>query len=105
MLDVSPKPTASPVARWQVKTGPKVTNLRHERVTLQGITYHLLPCLDGSQDRTALLNTLQALVEKGIVKIEPNGQTTQQTGQTRLDLADVLEQELQRLARAALLVG
>jgi methyltransferase-like protein len=91
------------VARWQVKTGPKVTNLRHERVTLQGITYHLLPYLDGSRDHTTLLDSLKVLVEKGIIKIEQNGQVTAEMSRT--DLADVLEQELQRLARTALLVG
>lgn len=94
---VGPQPVASPVARLQVKDGPKVTNLRHERVSLAGATYHLLPYLDGDHTHAALLDILQKKMENNELQLKEQDRAK--------SLAEVLGIELQRLARAALLVG
>ena len=49
---VSPRPTASPLARLQAASGNAVTNLRHESITLGEFERHLLLLLDGKHDRT-----------------------------------------------------
>lgn len=52
-------PAASAVARVQLERGATVTNLRHDAVDLDdAIVRRLLPLLDGTRDRTALVAAL-----------------------------------------------
>ena len=49
------RPLASPVARWQARRGPSVTNLQHETLQLPDQAARaLLALLDGRRDRQAL---------------------------------------------------
>ena len=81
-LEVSDRPVASPLARWQVTSAvaDRVTNLRHELIRLTDLARRLLPLLDGRHDRTELL---------GLLKAEPQQ----------------LDETLLQLARSALLAG
>lgn len=81
-LEVSDRPTASPLARHQIATGAgdRVTNLRHELIRLTDFARALLPLLDGRHTRAELL---------GLVK----------AGQQPLD------ETLQQLAGSALLIS
>lgn len=92
--DITEQPMASPVARFQVKNGTVVTNLRHERIDLEGSNhYHLLPYLDGTRDCRALLEIWEGLADEGIITL-----------QKETDLEEELNSILSRLANAALLV-
>lgn len=78
------RPTALPYARRQAQTGDEVTSAYHENFTLEPTSLALLPLLDGTRDRAALLQAVRA----------------QLPGVT----ADELERHLRGLAGLALLV-
>ncbi len=81
---VSDEPLASPVARLEAASRTVVTNLWHERVTLNPAQAALLPLVDGTRDRAALVAALP--VEHAITAPE-------------------LELHLRWLAHAGLLIG
>lgn len=88
---VSERPEASPLARYQTRSGELVTNLRHTSVRIEDdLGKRLLVLLDGTRDRVQLLRELRAfLLETG--RQEPH------------DLDSGLERSLQGLAGLALL--
>jgi len=109
--EASERPVASPLARFQARRSTRrqgrtlVTNLRHERVTLDAFNRHLLRHLDGSHDRAALLERfLAGPVAEGVLKVQQNGAPVEDTGEIKTTLAEALEWNLHGLARAALLV-
>jgi hypothetical protein len=56
------RPQASPLARWQARTGPRLTTLRHTVIEAEGeIERQLVMLLDGTRDRTALKRELMPL--------------------------------------------
>ena len=65
VLEPGERPLASSYARWQAETGERVTNLRHERVTLDETARWLLRQLDGSRDRTTLVGLLGGARNRG----------------------------------------
>jgi methyltransferase-like protein/SAM-dependent methyltransferase len=94
--EVPERPQASPLARRQASAGPRVTNLRHESVTLDAWQRQVLCLLDGSRNRAALLDELKSHAPS----------TVPGDGQAELSQADprsALEQCLVELARGALL--
>jgi methyltransferase-like protein/2-polyprenyl-3-methyl-5-hydroxy-6-metoxy-1,4-benzoquinol methylase len=107
VLEVSELPRASPVALFQAQKGNIVTNLRHERIALSGMSYHLLRHLDGSRDRAALLDALAGLVAAGVIEVrqDQDDEPVKDAEQARSILAERLDLVLHHLARAALLVG
>jgi methyltransferase-like protein/SAM-dependent methyltransferase len=104
--EVSECPMASAVARLQIQRGNQVTNLRHERVTLDGLDGFLLYHLDGNRDRAALLDLLMAgPVAQGVLTVQREGGPPTSDDEIRAMLAGELERKLDWLACAALLVG
>jgi methyltransferase-like protein/2-polyprenyl-3-methyl-5-hydroxy-6-metoxy-1,4-benzoquinol methylase len=103
--EVSEHPVATPVARLQAQDGSIATNLWHERVHLNPLQRFLLPLLDGAHDRVALQNHVSNLVVEGILNLQRDGQPVNDAETVREILAPALEQNLQKLARCALLVG
>jgi methyltransferase-like protein len=103
--EASARPVASPLARYQAQRAHLVTNLRHERVTLDAFNRHLLRYLDGNHDRAALLERfLAGPVAEGALKVQQNGAPVEDAGEIEATLAEALESNLYGLARAALLV-
>ena len=98
VTQVSQRPVASPVARWQSLAGNMVTNLRHERVHLDPAERYLLPYLDGTHDPVAL----QAVWQEAPQDKNPETQDRETEANA---IAGDLMQRLRWLARAALLVG
>ncbi len=105
-LKTSDHPVANRVSRMQAQKGDLITNLRHERVNLDDISYHLLPYLDGNHDYEALINALQKLALQGIIHIQEDSDkdAAADVEKTR-DWKTLLESRLRRLANVALLVG
>lgn len=63
---VSERPRASRIARLQAQSRPRVVNLRHESVNLTDAdARRLLPLLDGTRDRRALLAALGPSFARG----------------------------------------
>lgn len=97
----SARPLASPLARLQSARGDEVTNLLQQRVTLSDIDRALLPLLDGSRDRDALVAALAKLAAKGALQLQDNA-LPHDPALAKL-LRDALEESLSRLAKFALL--
>ena len=70
LAGIPAQPLASAVARHHASTGHRVTNLRHERVKMDGFDRFLLSRLDGSRDLSALVDDLIAgPVTNGVLSI------------------------------------
>lgn len=96
------RPVARALARWQLRTTPAVTNHHHEPVTVEQLAAGLLPLLDGTRDRAALLEWLVA--EAGTARLVRNGKPVPPP-QVRNVLARDLDATLQQLAQQALLTA
>jgi methyltransferase-like protein/ubiquinone/menaquinone biosynthesis C-methylase UbiE len=99
---VSEKPTASPLARWQIQQGNSVTSLFHLAVQVEDeIGKNLLFWLDGTLDRQMLREQLwRFLQEKNALAIVDGDITG-----ARRKVEGELETNLQKLARMGLLVA
>jgi methyltransferase-like protein len=100
VLAASVRPTAaSPLARLQAATNATVTNRRHRLVALNPFDRLLLPHLDGSRDRAALLDVLMGLAARKVLTVAETD-----SSEVRAALDAELMASLDRLARSALLV-
>jgi len=104
---VSDRPAASHMARFQASHhNDRVTNLRHERVSLDEADRYLLGHLDGTHDRRALVDRLLAgPVAEGTLAVQEDGRPVEDPGRVRHLLAEGLEQRLSWLASVGLLIG
>ena len=106
VLEISERPVANPVARFQAQGSDRVTNLRHERVRLDEFDCYLLRHLDGSHDGAALVESLMAgPVADGVLTVQNDGEPVKEATKVRDTLAGEVEVKLRWLARAALLVA
>lgn len=106
VTQLNEQPIASPLARWQSRQYGQITNLRHYNVTIDNeFARHLLPLLDGSRDRNALLDALMVLVELGTLRVEDQQGTPVHSSTVKQFLALELDRQLHELARHALLIG
>jgi len=83
-----------------------VMNLRHEDVAIEGVfERHLLQLLDGSRDRSALLDDLSQLVESGNLTAQKDGESITDLAIARQTIATALEEKLVEIGKKALLVA
>lgn len=102
-LEVSDKPLASRIARYQSESGTYVANLRHERVKLDAFAHRLLQRLDGTRDQAMLLAYMQELVAEGEFTFRKQGQPIEDPDQIQLIVQAEISRSLKWLAHAALL--
>ncbi len=110
---VSERPIASSWARFQTHFSNDVTNLCHVRVELKGIAQYLLPHLDGTHDRGALVDGLEKSLASGALVRQATNTAGQPndppvddgTPPDRDSLLKDLETTLQGFAEAALLIA
>jgi methyltransferase-like protein/2-polyprenyl-3-methyl-5-hydroxy-6-metoxy-1,4-benzoquinol methylase len=96
----STRPTASPLARWQAARGQFVTTAFHLTIKLEdAIGRKLLTALDGTRDRTALVEELLPLLQSQS-PLPPD-----QADAMRHEIKSKLEPNLETLARLGLLIG
>ena len=99
--EVSPRPSASPLARWQVRQGDFVTSQFHIAVKVEDeVGRCLLSSLDGTLDRTALLERVWMLLKSKNAVVVPDGDEAL----ARSKVAEDLDKNLDKLARLGLLV-
>ncbi|MCC6419898.1 MAG: class I SAM-dependent methyltransferase [Gemmataceae bacterium] len=98
------RPVASPLARLQAADKDAVTNLCHDRVRLNPFECLVLRQLDGTRNRTAILDALVDAVRSGAFALEWQGRPVQESDEARRLMGEALEPTLRRMARAALLV-
>jgi methyltransferase-like protein len=105
VTEPSLNPTVTPLARWQARHGSMVTTQRHEPVVLSEAERQTVALLDGSRDRTALVQSLLDLVDRGILSPQKAGQQVAAPEDQRKVVEDTLTQILMQLGRSALLVA
>ncbi len=81
-------PRATPLARIQVSAGGPVTTLRHDNLLVNHEMRRLLPLMDGTRDKKALVKELKQLIERGEVSLGPKAVSRS------ADLMPVLDQIL-----------
>lgn len=102
---VSEKPKVSKLAAYLSSNGtPFLVNQRHESVGLDAVGQNLIGILDGSKDRTAMLEHLFTLTEKGILNVNRDGNRITDHTQVRDALRQALEAALTKMAAACLLI-
>lgn len=104
-LEPGDRPMASAVARLQAQREAYVTNMRHERINLDKSNHRLLPYLDGSRDRVALVDILERWVAEDTLDVEKGGQPVTDAVELRQVLTEMLALKLEQLAHVALLVA
>jgi methyltransferase-like protein len=105
-LEPGERPMASRLARLQLKNGAMVTTLRHTSLKItDAVGRQLLALLDGSRDREDLLEELSRLVGSGQVVMRREGKDVSDKQEALYLLADELEENLEMIARLALLVA
>ena len=105
VTDISERPMASALAREQAPHGRRVTNQRHESINLDEFNRHMLRLLDGSRDRTTILEDLMKLVVGGALVVQQEGKQVKEGDSLRNILAEALDMSLPAVAKSALLVG
>jgi methyltransferase-like protein/SAM-dependent methyltransferase len=101
------RPCASRLARFQAAHGAeRVHDLRHRAAHPDTFARYLLPLLDGSRDRSALVEVLAARATAGEFEVrDAAGQPATDPALVRQVLAAWVEDALERLAKAALLLA
>ena len=100
----SERPVALPIARVQAQRGLAVTNRRHEVVRLNDLDKHLIPLLDGTNDRATLIDKLAGVAQSGALNVQKDGLTLYDPTEIRGALSSIIDQALANVARMALLV-
>lgn len=103
--DVSGRPAASPLARWQAEHTSSVTNLCHKQVRLDATHCQMLRLLDGTRDHVALLGRLVDLAHDGTLLVQRAGRRLTDRQELSPILSEVVGPCLQNLARAGLLLS
>ena len=104
MTSLGVRPRACPLARLQAVRGNDVTNRRHERLQLGNFERHLVSLLDGKRDRSELVEELTILATDGTLNVSVDDRLVNDSAQIRKILAIAIENALQRLSRAAILI-
>ncbi len=99
------RPVANPFARMQAEGGGPVTNLRRHRVELNGLDRMVLRQLDGTRDRSSVLEAIRGLVAADELTLHNGDQAIRDPARIDEILAAELEPSLRRLAGLALLVA
>ena len=105
-LEVSERPVASPLARFQIQSGNSVATLRHTNVSVEDVIgQRLLALLDGTRDRAALIDELQSFVKSDVAARSKADGTTVEIEKVLQDVSNDLENNLTKLARLGLLIA
>jgi methyltransferase-like protein/SAM-dependent methyltransferase len=103
ITQVNARPVASAYARLQAMRGEtNVTNLLHERVSLDAVTLLLLPLANGEHDFQEMVAHLQQFADSTGASLEDKAGDE---GAFRQQLEDEVRRGLQWLGRAALLIA
>jgi hypothetical protein len=105
VLQISEKPVAFPYARLLAKRGESlVINLYHRSVKLEAFDQVLLPYLDGTKDRPALLQEFVDLAKNNVFTVQHKEQPVTDRPLLETVLGNWIDASLHRLAGLCLLV-
>lgn len=106
VVNVSDKPIASPLARWQARQSDVVSTLHHRSLKLGNAIHRgLVTLLDGSRDRTALRADMMQVFESGkLTLLDGDGKPVTDMSIVSKAIDDEFEVFLQKTSRTALLM-
>jgi methyltransferase-like protein len=102
---VSAKPLVMPIARLMVQKGAIMPNRRHEVVRLDELDIHMIPMLDGTNDRASILNKLTDLGQRGTITVNKDNVPLTDPAEIRSALDSILDRRLQNVTRMAVMIG
>jgi methyltransferase-like protein len=106
VTDIGDRPVASALARYQIRHGEIVATLRHTTLRIEDrLGRELLWRLDGTRDRSRLVDELSDLVRSGEATVRRDGRSVEDPREARQVVAEELEENLRSLARTAVLAG
>jgi methyltransferase-like protein/cyclopropane fatty-acyl-phospholipid synthase-like methyltransferase len=105
VVEPAERPSASRLARYQAERGNRITSARHKYVELDPLSCVLLRHLDGTRNRTELVELLTRAVTENGTPLERFGKQLTETAEVWPVLTQELDENLRRLARVALLVA
>jgi len=105
VTEISEKPEASMLARWQLDYMYRVTNMRHERVEMDDFSRCLLRYLDGNHTRKEMLALLEVDLKEGRFELESSDESEEGTENDSERLANEMDDHLRFFVRAALLIA
>jgi methyltransferase-like protein len=106
VLEPSEYPQASPLARLQAQEGTIITSLFPSTLSLEDdLGRHLLVLLDGTRNRTAVLEELRKMIEANVEKSPQDEEALTERKRFLEALPDELENQLNKLGRLGLLIA
>jgi methyltransferase-like protein/2-polyprenyl-3-methyl-5-hydroxy-6-metoxy-1,4-benzoquinol methylase len=110
---VSPEPASTPLRLVEPvrrmaeitrgENGASIFNLWHETLILSPVDRHLLPLLDGTRDRNALLEAMLAMAHEDLIQVERDGEPVSGEAELRSVVAEHIDALPQRLEEMKLL--
>lgn len=94
----------SRLAAYQSTQGLPCVNLRHETIRLDAVARHIVPFLDGTRDRDAILAAMRSLVTNGTLVISRNKESVSDEELIQKTLAHALTQAITKMTATALFV-
>jgi methyltransferase-like protein len=104
VVEISERPEASPLARYQARKRSHITNLKHETVSMGPFERHLLSMLDGTRGRAEMQRALADMIRDGKLHLENAGQRDLQESEVVPLIAKAVDDCLPFFASNALLV-
>ncbi len=98
-------PVALPLARIHAAKTGIIANRRHEVVRLNELDRHLIPLLDGSNDRPALVAKLTEVAKAGRITVRQHDVALSDPAEVRSALETILDAALGQVARMGILAG
>ena len=97
------EPTKRMAEVARAEDDPYIFNLWHEMEPISAADRNLLPLLDGTRDRGALMQELLSLARADVIRFERNGEHLSSGAQLRAAVADYVDMMLQRLTALRLM--
>ncbi|HEV2498373.1 MAG TPA: class I SAM-dependent methyltransferase [Terriglobia bacterium] len=102
---VSDRPVASALARTMLRERGFAASLNHNNLHLDGALSALIQLLDGTRNRADLINEMETLAASGNMTVDVDGAPAKDAAEARKAMVEGLEENLQKVARMALLVA
>jgi methyltransferase-like protein len=99
------RPVALPPARVMAARMGAVANRRHEVIRLTELDRHLIPMLDGTSDRPALVDKLTAVALAGALTVRKDDVPLTGKAEVHTALGMIIDEALGKLAKMAVLAG
>jgi methyltransferase-like protein/2-polyprenyl-3-methyl-5-hydroxy-6-metoxy-1,4-benzoquinol methylase len=102
---VTERPKSSELARLQAPNQDFITNQLNEVIAIDAFSKVLIHSMNGKRDKTQLLDELVEQVRKGQLVVQKDGKNIADDKVLRATLEAIMNETLERMSKAAVLVG